>query len=71
MHLLDRAREEFQHRPLGLNRTYLVLNGPWPKDRPTFPPQKSLLLGAYMIKLNGRRQTLASTQSNDESHAGL
>src|SRR5438128_1494718 len=60
--VLDRAVRAFHHRPLGDHWCYLVLDGVWLKVRRAFGPQRVLLLVAYGIRRDGRRELLAFTR---------
>jgi putative transposase len=68
--VLDQAVKEFHHRPLGDEWAYLVLDGVWLKVRRAFGPQRVLLLVAYGIGRDGRRELLAFTRAKSESQAG-
>ena len=68
--VLDRAVEEFHHRPVGDAWAYLVLDGVWLKVRRAFGPQRVLLLVAYGIARDGTRELLAFTRAKGESQAG-
>ncbi len=68
--VLDRAVHEFHHRRLGDHWAYLVLDGVWLKVRRAFGPQKVLLLVAYAMGCDGRRELLAFTRAKSESQAG-
>ena len=61
---------KFHHKPLGDNWCYLLLDGVWLKLRRAFGPQKVLLLVAYGIRADGRRQLLAFVRAKSESQAG-
>jgi putative transposase len=68
--VLDQAVQKFHHRPLPDDCAYLVLDGVWLKVRRAFGPQRVLLLVAYGIRRNGRRELLAFTRAKSESQAG-
>ena len=68
--ILDRAVEAFHHRPLGDEWAYLFLDGVWLKVRRACGPQRVLLLVAYGVKRDGRRELLAFTRAKGESEAG-
>jgi transposase-like protein len=68
--VLDRAVQEFHHRPLGDDWAYLFFDGVWLKVRRACGPQKVLLLVAYGVRRNGRRELLAFTRAKSESQAG-
>lgn len=68
--VLDLAVHAFHHRRLGDDWAYLVLDGVWLKVRRAFGPQKVLLLVAYGIRRDGRRELLAFTRAKSESQAG-
>jgi putative transposase len=48
----------------------VVLDGVWLKVRRAFGPQRVLLLVAYGIRRDGRRELLAFTRAKSESQAG-
>ena len=68
--VLDRAVQAFHQRRLPDDCVYLVLDGVWRKVRRAFGPQRVLLLVAYGISRNGRRELLAFTRAKSESQAG-
>src|SRR5262250_1345498 len=68
--VLDQAVQAFHQRSLGDDWAYLVLDGVWLKVRRAFGPQRVLLLVAYGIRCNGRRELLAFTRGRAESQAG-
>jgi len=68
--VLDREVEKFHHAPLGDEWCYLILDGVWLKVRRAFGPQKVLLLVAYGVRPDGRRQLLAFVRAKSESQAG-
>jgi transposase-like protein len=68
--VLDRAVHAFHQRQLSDQWAYLVLDGVWLKVRRAFGPQKVLLLVAYGIRRDGRRELLAFTRAKSESQAG-
>jgi transposase-like protein len=68
--VLDQAVEAFHQRPLGDNWAYLVLDGVWLKVRRAFGPQRVLLLVAYGVRRDGRRELLAFTRAKGESQSG-
>jgi putative transposase len=68
--VLDQAVRAYQQRRLGDEWAYLVLDGVWLKVRRAFGPQKVLLLVAYGIGRDGRRELLAFTRAKSESQAG-
>lgn len=68
--VLDEAVQEFHHRAVGDEWAYLVLDGVWLKVRRAFGPQRVLLLVAYGIRRDGRRELLAYTRAKGESQAG-
>jgi putative transposase len=68
--VLDRAVRAFHERPLGDDWAFVVLDGVWLKVRRAFGPQRVLLLVAYGIQRNGRRELLAFTRAKSESQAG-
>ena len=65
--VLDQAVEAFHHRPLGDDWAYLFLDGVWMKVRRAYGPQRVLLLVAYGVRRNGRRELLAFTRAKGES----
>ena len=67
---LDEQVEKFHHAPLGDEWCYLILDGVWLKVRRAFGPQKVLLLVAYGVRSDGRRQLLAFVRAKSESQAG-
>src|SRR6266699_1773667 len=68
--VLDHAVRAFHQRPLGDDWAYVVLDGVWLKVRRAFGPQRVLLLVAYGIGRDGRRELLAFTRAKGESQAG-
>jgi len=68
--VLDEQVEKFHHAPLGDEWCYLILDGVWLKVRRAFGPQKVLLLVAYGVRTDGRRQLLAFVRAKSESQAG-
>ena len=68
--VLDQAVKEFHERPLGDDWAYLVLDGVWLKVRRAFGPQRVLLLVAYGVRRDGRRELLAFIRAKSESQAG-
>src|SRR5713101_3518320 len=68
--VLDEEVEKFHHAPLGDDWCYLILDGVWLKVRRAFGPQKVLLLVAYGVRMDGRRQLLAFVRAKSESQAG-
>ena len=65
--VLDREVAKFHHAPLGDEWCYLLLDGVWLKVRRAFGPQKVLLLVAYGVRADGRRQLLAFARAKSES----
>ena len=65
--VLDQGVEAFHHRPLGDDWAYLFLDGVWLKVRRAYGPQRVLLLVAYGVRRNGRRELLAFTRAKGES----
>lgn len=68
--VLDQAVTAFHQRPLGDDWAYLFLDGVWLKVRRSFGPQRVLLLVAYGVRRDGRRELLAFTRAKGESQAG-
>jgi len=68
--VLDEEVTKFHHAPLGDEWSYLLLDGVWLKVRRAFGPQKVLLLVAYGVRSDGRRQLLAFVRAKSESQAG-
>jgi putative transposase len=68
--VLDEEVTKFHHAPLGDDWCYLILDGVWLKVRRAFGPQKVLLLVAYGVGTDGRRQLLAFVRAKSESQAG-
>src|SRR6201998_846396 len=68
--VLDEQVEKFHHAPLGDDWCYLMLDGVWLKVRRAFGPQKVLLLVAYGVRTDGRRELLAFVRAKSESQAG-
>lgn len=67
--VLDKEVVKFHHAPLGDDWCYLLLDGVWLKVRRAFGPQKVLLLVAYGVRADGRRQLLAFVRAKSESQA--
>src|SRR6202140_2115891 len=67
---LDEQVEKFHHAPVDDDWCYLMLDGVWLKVRRAFGPQKVLLLVAYGVRTDGRRQLLAFVRAKSESQAG-
>ena len=67
--VLDEEVKQFHHAPLGDGWCYLLLDGVWLKVRRAFGPQKVLLLVAYGVRVDGRRQLLAFVRAKSESQA--
>jgi len=67
--VLDEQVEKFHHAALGDDWCYLMLDGVWLKVRRTFGPQKVLLLVAYGVRTDGRRELLAFVRAKSESQA--
>src|SRR6202163_4783612 len=68
--VLDREVEKFHQARLGDDWCYLLLDGVWLKVRRAFGPQRVLLLVAYGVRTDGRRQLLAFVRAKSESQAG-
>jgi putative transposase len=68
--VLDEQVEKFHHAPLADDWCYLILDGVWLKVRRAFGPQKVLLLVAYGVRTDGRRELLAFVRAKSESQAG-
>ena len=68
--VLDQAVAAFHERPLGDDWAYLVLDGVWLRVRRAFGPQRVLLLVAYGVRRDGRRELLAFSRAKSESQAG-
>src|SRR6202049_2545299 len=68
--VLDEQVEKFHHAPLEDDWCYLILDGVWLKVRRAFGPQKVLLLVAYGVRTDGRRELLAFVRAKSESQAG-
>jgi transposase-like protein len=68
--VLDHGVRTFHQRPLGDEWAYVVLDGVWLKVRRACGPQRVLLLVAYGIRRDGRRELLAFTRAKSESQAG-
>src|SRR6266704_2773657 len=67
---IPRTRQRaFHQRPLGDDWAYVVLDGVWLKVRRAFGPQRVLLLVAYGIGRDGRRELLAFARAKRESQA--
>lgn len=67
--VLDEAVKKFHYAPLGDAWCYVLLDGVWLKVRRTCGPQKVLLLVAYGVRTDGRRQLLAFVRAKSESQA--
>jgi putative transposase len=67
--VLDEQVAKFHHAPLGDAWSYLLLDGVWLKVRRAFGPQKVLLLVAYGVRSDGRRELLAFVRAKSESQA--
>ena len=67
--VLDEEVAQFHHAPLGDGWCYLLLDGVWLKVRRVFGAQKVLLLVAYGVGRDGRRQLLAFVRAKSESEA--
>jgi putative transposase len=67
--VLDQEVAKFHHGPLGDQWSYVLLDGVWLKVRRVFGPQKVLLLVAYGLRADGRRQLLAFQRAKSESTA--
>ncbi len=67
--VLDEQVRKFHHAPLGDDWCYLMLDGVWLKVRRAFGPQKVLLLVAYGVRTDGRRELLAFVRAKSESQA--
>ena len=67
--VLDEEVAKFHHAPLGDEWCHLLLDGVWLKVRRAFGPQKVLLLVAYGVRADGRRQLLAFVRAKSESQA--
>jgi putative transposase len=65
--VLDREVEKFHHAPLDDGWAYLILDGVWLKVRRACGPQKVLLLVAYGVRADGRRQLLGFLRAKGES----
>jgi putative transposase len=65
--VLDREVEKFHHAPLDDGWAYLILDGVWLKVRRAFGPQRVLLLVAYGVRADGRRQLLGFVRAKGES----
>src|SRR6266404_4459796 len=68
--VLDEQVAKFHHAPLGDDWCYLMLDGVWLKVRRAFGPQRVLLLVAYGVRTDGRRELLAFVRAKSESQAG-
>src|ERR1700676_1010882 len=68
--VLDEQVSKFHHAPLSDDWCYLMLDGVWLKVRRAFGPQKVLLLVAYGVRTDGRRELLAFVRAKSESQAG-
>jgi putative transposase len=67
--VLDEQVAKFHHAALGDDWCYLLLDGVWLKVRRAFGPQKVLLLVAYGVRSDGRRELLAFVRAKSESQA--
>ena len=67
--VLDKQVAKFHHAALGDDWCYLMLDGVWLKVRRAFGPQKVLLLVAYGVRRDGRRELLAFVRAKSESQA--
>jgi putative transposase len=67
--VLDEQVAKFHHAPLDDDWCYLLLDGVWLKVRRAFGPQRVLLLVAYGVRADGRRQLLAFVRAKSESQA--
>jgi putative transposase len=67
--VLDEQVRKFHPAPLGDDWCYLMLDGVWLKVRRAFGPQKVLLLVAYGVRSDGRRELLAFVRAKSESQA--
>ncbi len=67
--VLDRAVEAFHHRELSDDWAYRFFDGVWLKVRRAAGPQRVLLLVAYGVRNDGRRELLAFTRARGESEA--
>jgi putative transposase len=65
--VLDEQVEKFHHAPLSDDWCYLILDGVWLKVRRALGPQKVLLLVAYGVRSDGRRELLALVRAKSES----
>ena len=68
--VLDAEVAKFHHAEIGDDWCYLLLDGVWLKVRRAFGPQKVLLLVAYGVCTDGRRELLAFVRAKSESQAG-
>jgi putative transposase len=67
--VLDQAVAAFHQRPLEDAWAYLFLDGVWLKVRRAFGPQRVLLLVAYGVRRDGRRELLAFSRAKGESQS--
>ena len=67
--VLDEQVTKFHHAPLDDDWCYLLLDGVWLKVRRAFGPQEVLLLVAYGVRVDGRRQLLAFVRAKSENQA--
>jgi len=67
--VLDQEVAQFHQATLSDQWCYLLLDGVWLKVRRAFGPQKVLLLVAYGVRADGRRQLLAFQRAKSESTA--
>jgi transposase-like protein len=67
--VLDEQVRKFHQAPVGDDWCYLMLDGAWLKVRRAFGPQRVLLLVAYGVLLDGRRELLAFVRAKSESQA--
>ncbi len=67
--VLDQEVDKFHHARLDDDWAYLLLDGVWLKVRRPFGPQRVLLLVAYGVRPDGRRQLLAFSRARAESQA--
>jgi putative transposase len=67
--VLDEEVAKFHHVEIGDDWCYLMLDGVWLKVRRAFGPQKVLLLVAYGVRTDGRRQLLAFVRAKSQSQA--
>ena len=67
--VLDEQVAQFHQAALSDDWCDLMLDGVWLKVRRAFGPQKVLLLVAYGVRLDGRRELLAFVRAKSESQA--